>query len=374
MYAMKPGEFIPHSNPLDRSLVLLIGDASDVAALVSDSLKGAFTISSALNVTAGLNACGERLPDLIIIDDAINGMSADQMVRDIRSRRQCDDIPILILSREADYVLRARMLGEGVQDYVLKPFTKDELLLRARNLVVMRELERSNRMKDEFVATMSHELRTPLTAIHGWVQILRAGNPDAAVRERALESIHRNTEIQTSLIEDLLDMSRIVTGKLELEFKRVDLRDVIEDLLQSVRVTADSKGLALTARFDEGSTHVLGDPNRLRQILLNLLNNAVKFTPAHGKIDVWVKQLPLLIEIEVADDGRGIDPKFLPHIFERLRQERRSDSRKESGLGLGLAIAKSLVELHGGTIRAESAGEGKGAKFRVGIPRPPQTS
>jgi len=371
---MKTGEFIPHSNPLDRSLVLFIGGASDVATLVSDSLRGAFAISSALSVTAGLNACGERLPDLIIIDDTINGMSADQMVRDIRSRRQCDDIPILILSREADYVLRARMLGEGVQDYVLKPFTRDELLLRARNLVVMRELERSNRMKDEFVATMSHELRTPLTAIHGWVQILRAGNPDAAVRERALESIHRNTEIQTSLIEDLLDMSRIVAGKLELEFKRVDLRDVIEDLLQSVRVTADSKGLALTARFDEGPTHVLGDPNRLRQILLNLLNNAVKFTPAHGKIDVWVKQLPLLIEIEVADNGRGIDPKSLPHIFERLRQERRSDARKESGLGLGLAIAKSLVELHGGTIRAESAGEGKGATFRVGIPRPPQTS
>jgi signal transduction histidine kinase len=373
-YAMKPEEFIQQSSSLTRARILFIGGASDISVFVSESLKDEFILAAVGGIVTGLARFAETPTDLIIIDDTIGDANAAQVTRDIRSRPDFEDVPILVLTREADYVRRAEMLREGVQDYVLKPFTKDELLFRVRNLVALRDLKLSNRVKDEFVAAVSHELRTPLTAIHGWVQVLRTAGADAAVCQRALDSIQRNTEIQVSVIEDLLEMSRIETGTLKLDMQEVDIRSVIEDLLESFRLTANTKRLVLTARFDEGPTYVFGDPNRLRQIILNLLNNAVKFTPTGGTVEVSVRRLPSHIEIEVADTGRGIDSEFLAPVSDRFRQDRRAQSRKDGGLGLGLAIVKSLVELHGGTVLVESAGEGKGVRFRVGIPRPPQVS
>jgi CheY-like chemotaxis protein len=257
-----------------------------------------------------------------------------------------------------------------------KDVLQEELQVKSRDLESLiknmalrkRELEISNRLKDEFVATVSHELRTPLTSIHGWIRLLRTGSVDDATQTRALETIERNTKIQISLIEDLLDISRIVAGKLNLDIQQVKLPSIIEDAIQSVWLAAEAKQVTVQSKIDWNAGAVLGDPDRLRQIILNLLNNAVKFTPNDGRIQVSLSRVASHVEIVVSDNGRGIAPAFLPYVFETFRQQDSSTTRQHGGLGLGLAIVKSLVELHGGRIEASSDGEGKGSKFTVKLP------
>jgi PAS domain S-box-containing protein len=228
--------------------------------------------------------------------------------------------------------------------------------------------EAANRMKDEFLATVSHELRTPLTAMLGWIWWLRRGTADEAVRARALETVERNARAQTQLVEDLLDVSRIVTGKLRLDVRPADLRQVIEAAIESVRTAADAKEIALEARLPTGSAMVAVDPDRLQQVVWNLLSNAIKFTPPGGHVDVSFDVRAGEALIVVADSGAGIDPAFLPYVFDRFRQAQASSTRAYGGLGLGLAIVRHLVELHGGTVRAESEGEGRGTTFTVTLP------
>jgi PAS domain S-box-containing protein len=230
------------------------------------------------------------------------------------------------------------------------------------------DAERASRIKDEFMAMVSHELRTPLNAILGWTQLMMHGKNDAATVERGLDIISRNTRLQAQLISDLLDVSRIVSGKLQLEAQQVDLHGVVMDAIETMRQEADTKQVQLHPTLDPQAGTVAGDPARLQQVLWNLLSNAVKFTPAGGRIDVVLRRNGASAELIVADTGTGIRPEVLPHVFDRFHQADRSITRRFGGLGLGLSIVKHLVELHGGNVVAESSGEGHGATFRIRLP------
>jgi signal transduction histidine kinase len=240
--------------------------------------------------------------------------------------------------------------------------------LLAREKVLRTEAEELSRLKDEFLATMSHELRTPLNAIFGWITLLRTRRLDEPTQERALETIERNARAQKRLIEDLLDVSRIVTGKVALELVTVDPRRVVEAALETMHPAAQTKGLKIIPLLDVGAGTVRGDFARLQQVVCNLLSNAIKFTDQGGQIEVCLARRNGEVEISVQDSGQGIKPEFLPLVFDRFRQEDGSISRRHGGLGLGLAIVRHLVELHAGSVEAQSAGEGKGAKFVVRLP------
>jgi PAS domain S-box-containing protein len=242
-----------------------------------------------------------------------------------------------------------------------------ERLLDAER-VARTEAERASRVKDEFVAMVSHELRTPLNAILGWTQLMMRSRHDPAVVERGLDVIARNTRLQAQLISDLLDISRIVSGKLRLEVQSVVLASVATDAIEAVQQEAAAKGVDIRGTLDDGAGHVAGDPARLQQVIWNLLSNAIKFTPRGGHIDVALRQVDAHAEIRVTDTGAGIRPEFLPHIFDRFHQADRSITRRFGGLGLGLSIVKHLVELHGGTVHADSPGEGAGATFTIRLP------
>jgi signal transduction histidine kinase/ActR/RegA family two-component response regulator len=233
------------------------------------------------------------------------------------------------------------------------------------------EVERVSLIKDEFLATLSHELRTPLNAVLGWSEYLLSRTAEDTDTRRALETIVRNARGQAQLIEDLLDMNLIVSGKIRLDVQRVDLAPIVEAALESVRPSANAKAIVLRSTIDPNTGEVVGDPNRLQQVLWNILSNAVKFTPKGGKIDILVQRVNSHVEIVIHDTGIGIGPEFLPCLFERFRQADSSTTRRYGGLGLGLSIVKQLVELHGGGVRAESKGEGSGATFVVALPLRP---
>jgi PAS domain S-box-containing protein len=228
--------------------------------------------------------------------------------------------------------------------------------------------EEANRLKDEFLATVSHELRTPLTSILGWSTLLRTPRMSQDQTQQGLETIQRNAKTQAQVIEDLLDVSRIITGKLRLEIRPIMAGPVVESAIASVRPMAEAKGVGLHAQIAENAGFVTADTGRLQQVIWNLLNNAIKFTPRGGQVRVLVNRADSQIEIIVSDTGQGIRPEFLPHVFDRFRQAESSTTRKHGGLGLGLAIVRHLVELHGGTVTASSAGQGQGATFSVRFP------
>jgi signal transduction histidine kinase/DNA-binding response OmpR family regulator len=230
------------------------------------------------------------------------------------------------------------------------------------------QAERANRAKDEFLATLSHELRTPLNAIVGWVRLLRSGTLDQATGRRALEVIERNVNHQSKLITDLLDISRIISGKLTLELAVVDLTAIVASVVETMRPSAEAKGVVVTMELAPGAVPVDGDAERLRQVVANLLSNAVKFTPKEGRVTVRLERTDDEARLAVGDTGKGIAGEFLPHIFERFRQADATSTRAEAGLGLGLAIIRHIVELHRGRVHAESPGEGRGASFTVTLP------
>jgi PAS domain S-box-containing protein len=230
------------------------------------------------------------------------------------------------------------------------------------------DAERAGRLKDEFLATLSHELRTPLNAILGWAQILRRQNNQDKELNEGLSIIERNARVQAQLIEDLLDMSRIISGKLRIDVQQVNIADIANAAIESARPAAEAKGIRLVKILNTEVGPVRGDPARLQQIIWNLLSNAVKFTPKNGKVQVVLQRVDSHVEIIVSDSGIGIKPEFLPYVFDRFRQADSSTTRKHGGLGLGLAIVKNLVELHGGNAQAKSPGEGLGAAFSIELP------
>ena len=230
------------------------------------------------------------------------------------------------------------------------------------------QAEAANRVKDEFLATVSHELRTPLTAVVGWVRMLRAGQLDSRRTERALEVIDRNIRSQAQLIEDLLDISRITMGKLRLDVRPILPTDVIRAAAESVAFAAEARDIRIQQILDSSIGPVRGDFERLQQVVWNLLSNAIKFTPKGGRVQIVLERVNSHVEIRVTDNGKGIDPEFLPHIFQRFTQADTVMTRRQGGLGLGLAIARSIIELHGGSITAHSEGREKGSTFVLSLP------
>jgi signal transduction histidine kinase/ActR/RegA family two-component response regulator len=279
-------------------------------------------------------------------------------------------VRVVTLQSAIRTALRARRRQYEVRDHLAerqRAEAERERLLAAEQMA-RAEVEGANRAKDEFLAILSHELRTPLQSMLGWVKLLKLGKLDAEASARALATLERNTRAQAQLIGDLLDVSRIVAGKLRVELRPIELRPVLEAALESIRAAAEEKGLQLQATFDSRVIAVAGDAERLEQVAWNLLSNAVKFTPGGGRITVRLERTATQARIVVRDTGRGIAPATLPHIFERFRQADSTTTRVYGGLGLGLAIVRHLVEAHHGIVRAESAGEGRGATFRVTLP------
>jgi signal transduction histidine kinase len=245
--------------------------------------------------------------------------------------------------------------------------TEREQLLQSERFA-RSEAERLSHIKDEFLATLSHELRTPLNAIQGWAALLRQREVTPEDRARGLEAIDRNVRAQAQIVSDLLDMSRIISGKIHLEVQLVNLHEVIHNAVEAVRASAEAKKLRIRTLLDSGVGLVRGDPSRLQQILWNLLSNAVKFTPAGGRIQVVLERVNSHVDIVIEDTGIGIAPDFLPHVFERFRQADSAMTRRHGGLGLGLSIVKTLVELHGGSVRVKSGGENQGTTFVIALP------
>jgi PAS domain S-box-containing protein len=243
---------------------------------------------------------------------------------------------------------------------------REKLLLNAR--VARAEAEMANRAKDEFLAVLSHELRTPLNAVYGYARLLQARQLDQDGTARAVDAIVRNAHAQAQLIDELLDVSRVISGKLRLDVRSVDLKAVVEAAMDTVRPAADAKGVRIQAVLDPGAGPIAGDPDRLQQVVWNLLINAVKFTPQDGRVQVHLQRVNSHVEVVVSDTGEGIAPAVLPFIFDRFRQGDSSLTRRHGGLGLGLALVKHLVELHGGKVSAESEGIGRGATFIVELP------
>lgn len=276
-----------------------------------------------------------------------------------------------IVSEQKDYSVRAAPAANDELGLLVRTFNtmlaqiqeRDQELEHARD-----EAEAANRAKDQFLAVVSHELRTPLSPVLLWARMLRSGDLDEERRQRGLDVIERNVKSQAQLIEDLLDVSRIISGKLRLDVHPIEMAPVVEAAVEAIRPTADLKGVRLQVIIDPRAVVIAGDPERLKQVLWNLLSNAVKFTPKGGRVQVVAHRVNSHVEIAVSDTGKGIDREFLPHVFEAFRQADSSSTRAHGGLGLGLSIVRNLTELHGGHVRAESPGEGKGATFTVELP------
>ncbi|MGH9966273.1 MAG: CHASE domain-containing protein [Pyrinomonadaceae bacterium] len=331
--------------------------------------------------TSGPNSRAVRTGQVIITDDYMNAARGHPVVilgPDNGLRPECSlVIPMAVMGRIVGTI--------EVQSYQRTAYREEHVtaMRMAANLAAVaiqnvqlleREsnaraaAEESNRLKDEFLATVSHELRTPLTAILGWSRMLEAGAINDPMASRALETIRRNAKAQSQIIDDILDVSRIITGKLYLDLHPIDLAPIVEAAVNVVRPTAEAKGVLIETELDSQPTVVTGDSSRLQQVIWNLLSNAIKFTPSGGRVHLGVNDIGSQVEIRVTDTGQGISREFLPFVFDRFRQADSTSTRRHGGIGLGLAIARHLVEIHGGTIKAESAGEGKGATFSVRLP------
>ena len=274
-----------------------------------------------------------------------------------------------VRARDEEVIEMLSGLGNQIGQFMeRRRIERERIELLAREQAAREEAEVANRLKDEFLATLSHELRTPLTSILGWSRMLNAGELDAENTKRALETIERNAITQSQLIEDILDVSRIITGKLRLDVRPVTLAAVIEAAVDTAIPAAKAKNIRLQRVIDSATAIVSGDPHRLQQVVWNLVSNAIKFTPKDGRVMVRLERVNSHVEIIVSDTGNGISPELLPYVFDRFRQADGSSTRAHGGLGLGLAIVRHLVELHGGTVEAESAGEGCGSSFTVKLP------
>jgi signal transduction histidine kinase len=376
---------------VSRARILIVDDLPEKLLVYSSLLEDLDAeIVQARSGTEALKRVLEGSFAVILLDvnmPDIDGLETATLIRGHRNGRHT---PIIFITAYADEMQTARGYALGAVDYILSPIIAPVLRTKVQVFVDLykahaalalsnqeletrvkertAELEQLSRLKDEFLATMSHELRTPLNAIFGWVTLLRTRRLDEPTQERALETIERNARAQKRLIEDLLDVSRIVTGKVALEIMPVDPRRVVEAALETMQPAAQTKGITVVPLLDTGVATVRGDFARLQQIVCNLLSNAIKFTPTGGQVEVCLAHRNGEAEISVSDSGQGIKPEFLPLVFDRFRQEDGSISRRHGGLGLGLAIVRHLVELHAGSVEAFSDGEGQGSRFVVRLP------
>jgi signal transduction histidine kinase len=318
---------------------------------------------------------------VVVAEEALKAGAIDYLVGLLNHQPIWSDLPIILFAasnRNAEAILEA--VGTRINATIVeRPIRMTMLIsavqgaLRARRRQyqardLLDQLEQADRQKDLFLATLSHELRTPLNSMLGWIQLLRGGKLGEAEAAHALNVIERNAHAQAEMVSDILFVSRVIAGKFKLNIKPVVVESVISEAIDTVRPTIEAKGIDLDVWVDPNLIPITGDPDRLRQVAWNLLSNAIKFTPAGGKIAVRLERGHSVITITVSDTGMGIKGEFLPYVFDRFRQADSSYTRRVGGLGLGLAIVRHLVDLHGGTVRAESEGEGRGATFIVTLP------
>ena len=335
-----------------------------------------------------LAAAQQHRYDCVLLDYRLPGTDGVSLLRSLRDRGV--GAPVVALTGQGDEEVAVELMKAGAADYLNKNALTPERLERSlryalamaradneRRLLLereqhaRREAQAANRAKDEFLATLSHELRTPLNAILGWTQLLASGQLTASMAGRAIEIIERNTRLQVQLIDDLLDISRIITGKLRIDPRPTRVRSVVDAAVESVLPAATAKGVVFFRDSADGNDAILCDPARMQQVISNLLSNAIKFTPEGGTVTLAERREGGQIVVTVSDTGAGIGPEFLPHVFDRFRQQDPASTREHGGLGLGLSIVRHLVEQHGGTIAAASAGEGRGATFTVRLPLSP---
>ena len=368
-----------------RALILNIDDSAQLRYLKTRILQRVgYEVVEGSSGAEALRLVKELMPQLILCDVKLPDMSGIEVCRRIKSDPISAGIPVVQISATfvAEEDEREGLKG-GADIYLTEPLEPKELetvvsiLLRLRRTeaealekerAAREQAEEATRLKDEFLANLSHELRTPMNIIIGWAHLLRAGPLNDEQKHRAAESIERAARSQAQLIEDLLDVSRIVTGKFRLQMQEVDASSVLRLAVESLRLVAHSKQVVLNVMQPASPAVVRGDPDRLQQVIWNLLSNAVKFTPAGGCVDVQLEQTEAQVRIQVTDTGIGIAPQFLPYVFDRFRQADSSSTRTHTGMGLGLAIVRHVVELHGGKVQANSAGENQGSTFTVTLP------
>jgi signal transduction histidine kinase len=367
--------------------VLVVDDQESARFVKVQTLRRAgFEVSEAATGRAALRMFERENPDVVVCDVNLPDISGTEVSRTIKTSAKVPPVQVMQVSNTAvtaaDHV---RGLEEGADVYLIEPLDSGVLVAAVRSLMRVRRAEgalataleserrarglaeEADRAKDEFVATLSHELRTPLNALMGWIWQLRHSTLDDSARARALDSLERNAALQAQLINDLLDISRVSKGKLRLKLSLVELQSLINESVAMIRESATRKHLDLRTVLN-GPVWVVGDRARLHQVLVNLLTNAIQFTPDGGRIRVSLAVDQRGAIVDVQDSGAGIDPEFLPFVFEPFRQGAGRPSRGHGGLGLGLSVVRQLVELHEGTVSAESAGVGSGATFSVVLP------
>lgn len=378
------------SRDLDERILIFAPVGKDAPltheVLVRASLTGSVCPTSS-------NLCTEFVRGaaaILLTEEALEDPGIHEFMECLRSQPAWSDISILLFAdaERSEVYLRTLRLLEGLRNVVLleRPIRLGAALSLMRSAIrgrqrqyelrdLLRALgearedaEKANRLKDEFLATLSHELRTPLNAILGWTTMLRDGNVQPNHMMRALDTIHRNATAQVQIVNDLLDVSRIVRGGVQLAPKLLSCAPLMILAVESITPMAEAKGVTLTTSMQSHPAYIWGDQDRLQQVLWNLLSNAVKFTPAGGTVEVDMRQRGADVSVRISDTGNGIPKTFLPHVFERFRQGDGSSTREHGGLGLGLSIVRHLVELHGGRLTAESAGEGQGSTFTIYLP------
>ncbi|HXG95259.1 MAG TPA: response regulator, partial [Blastocatellia bacterium] len=390
-----------NAQPAPRLLV--VDDEESVAVTVSEVLRlDGFDVDTAMSGEEAIVCLKQNSYDLVLTDLHMESGDGISVLAEVR---RCSPLTItIVLTGFASLESAIAAMRQGAYDYLIKPCIIDDMKhtiqrgLEHRRLMlaeqearenlevlnreleqrveertaelkrVNEELEQANRAKDIFFATLSHELRTPLTPILGWSRLLRSDAADEQLLAQGLDAIERNARLQTRLIDDLLDISRIVSGKLHFDVEPTDLCNVVEAAIETVREQATHQGVELKAAIPDAPMIVQGSPVRLQQIVWNLLSNAIKFTQSGGSVSVEVFEMNGDARVTVTDTGQGISPEFLPFVFEPFQQADGSTTRRHGGLGLGLAIVRRLAEMHGGWVRAESKGIGKGARFILSIP------
>jgi len=381
---------MPTTTAQPRARILLADDNADMRDYVRRLLRPKYDVVAVADGESALGLARYEEFDLVLSDVMMPKLDGFGLLKALRADDRTSTMPIILLSARAGEESRVEGMGAGADDYLVKPFSARELLARVEahlNLQRMRResnaavlelmarekearasAEIANRVKDDFLAILSHELRTPLNAIVGWTHLLKSGKLSERDRERGIDVIDRNAAAQRAIIDELLEISRIVTGKLKLDPRPVELSGVIDAAIDAVRPAAEAKNIQIATTIERNAGLVMGEAVRLQQVIWNLLSNAVKFTPNQGRVEVKLKSAGTNLELIVRDSGEGIEQEFLPHIFERFRQADTSSKRVHGGLGLGLSIVSSLVNLHGGEVQATSPGKGKGATFTVTLP------
>ncbi len=378
-----------------RALVWVLDDSPTEGAMARRALVSAYDVETFIDGSTLLErAAAGPLPSVLVLDWQLPGMSGIEVCRFLRSTRDEMDLPILMLTVYGHKGDLVDGLNAGANDYLTKPYDAPELAARvatlarikalhdrtrsaerrnaellARERIARGEAEAANHAKDEFLAMVSHELRTPLNAILGWTRLIRGGGLGEKEAEKALATVERNAVAQTKLIDDLMDMSRILSGKLQIDAQPLELVSILQTSVDAVELFARTTGVSLHLRVDPDAGQIVGDPPRIQQIVVNLLTNAIKFSARGGRVEIALERDADSVRVSVVDKGAGIAPEFLPHVFERFRQGAVGAKRAHGGLGLGLAIVKHIVDAHEGTIDAQSDGPGLGATFRVTFPR-----